>query len=42
VFHGDLLSKTSYSTPLPHQPAEIESEHNEYGIDFISDAKVDI
>jgi hypothetical protein len=41
VFHCDLLSKASNSTPLRHRPAEIESDHNEYEIDFISDAKVD-
>ena len=41
VFHCDLLSKASNSTPLRHQPTEIESDHNEYAIDFISDAKVD-
>jgi hypothetical protein len=41
VFHCDLLSKESSSTPLRHQHAEIESEKNEYALDFISDAKVD-
>ena len=41
VFHCDLLSKASNSTPLCHQPVEIESAHNEYAIDHISDAKVD-
>jgi hypothetical protein len=41
VFHCDLLSKASTSTPLRHRPAEIESDHNEYAIDFISDVKVD-
>ncbi len=41
VFHCDVLSKASTSTPLRHQPAEIESDHNEYAIDYISDAKVD-
>jgi len=40
-FHCDLLSKSSNSTPLRNQPAKIESDHNEYAIDFISDAKVD-
>jgi len=35
VFHCDLLSKTSNSTHLRHQPAEIESDHNEYAIDYI-------
>ncbi len=39
VFHCDLLSKASNSTPL--QPAEIASDHNEYAVDFTSDAKVD-
>ena len=42
VFHCDyLLSKSSNSTSLRHQPVEIESDHNEYAIDYISDAKVD-
>jgi hypothetical protein len=40
VFHCDLLSKASNSTPLRRRPAEIETDHNEYAIDFISDAKV--
>ncbi len=40
VFHCDLLSKASTSTPLRHRHAEIESDHNEYAIDFISDVKV--
>ena len=41
VFHCDLLSKASNSTPLRHRPAKTESDHNEYAINFISDAKVD-
>ncbi len=41
VFHCDLLSKTSNSTPLRHRLAEIENNHNEYATDFISNAKVD-
>ncbi len=41
MFHRDLLSKASNPTPLRHRPAEIESDHNEYAIDFISDVKVD-
>jgi hypothetical protein len=41
VFHCDLLSKASTSTPLRRRPAKIESDHNEYAIDFISDVKVD-
>jgi hypothetical protein len=41
VFHCDLLSKASASTLLRHRPAEIKSDHNEYAIDFISNAKVD-
>jgi hypothetical protein len=40
VFHCDLLSKASNSTPLRHQPAEIERDHNEYAIDYISDVKI--
>ena len=34
VFHCDLLSTTSNSTPLRHHLAEIESDHNEYTIDL--------
>jgi len=41
AFHCDLLSEAANSTPLRHQPAEIESDHNEYSIDFITDAKLD-
>ena len=41
VFHCDLLIKASNSTLLRHQPAEIQSDHNEYAVDYISDAKVD-
>jgi hypothetical protein len=42
VFHCDLLSKAFNSTsPLRYQLVEIESDHNEYAIYFISDAKVD-
>ncbi len=41
VFHCDLLSKASISIPLRHQPVEIESDHNEYAIDYILDAEVD-
>ena len=40
VFYCDLLTKASNSTPLRHQPAEIESDHNEYAIDYISDVKI--
>ena len=40
MFHCDLLSKASNYTPLRHQPAEIESDHNEYAIDYISDVKI--
>ena len=40
VFHRDLLSKASNSTSLRHQSAEIESEHIEYAIDYISDVKI--
>jgi hypothetical protein len=35
-----LLPKASNPTPLRHQPAEIESDHNEYAIDYISDVKI--
>ena len=41
VFHCDLLSKAFQSTYLRHQPVEIEGGNNEYGIDFLSDSKVD-
>ena len=41
VFHCDLFSKASTSTPLRHRPAKIESDHTKYAIDFISDVKVD-
>ncbi len=37
---GDFVF-LSTSTPLRHKPIEIESDNNEYAIDFISDAKVD-
>ena len=37
-----LLSKAYNSTPLRHQLVEIESDPNEYAIDYISDAKIDI
>jgi hypothetical protein len=41
VFHCDLLSHASSSTSLrPHQ-AEIEGDHEEYAVDFISDVKID-
>jgi hypothetical protein len=40
VFHCDLISKASSSTHLRHQPTEIEFDHNEFAIDYISDAKV--
>ena len=41
MFQCDLRSKASNSTPLRHQPAKIEIDHNEYAIDYILDAKVD-
>ena len=41
MFHCDLLFKASNSTLLRHRPDEIESDHNEYAIDFILDAKFD-
>jgi len=40
VFHCDLLSIASNSTALRHKPAEIESDHNEFAIDYISDVKI--
>ncbi len=39
--HCDLLSKASNSTPLRPKLNEIESDHNEYAIDFTSNVKVD-
>jgi len=42
VCHCDLLSIASNSIPLRHQPFKMERDHNEYAIDYISDAKVDI
>jgi len=41
VFHCALRSTTSNYIPLRNQPSDIESNHNEYEIDYISDAKVD-
>jgi hypothetical protein len=42
VFHCDLLPHATSSTSLrPHQ-AEIEGNHEEYVVDFISDVKIDI
>ena len=41
VFHCVLLSKAFGSRLLRHQPAESEKDHNEYAIDYISDAKAD-
>ena len=41
MFHCDLLSKASNSTPLRHALAKIISDHNENAIDFISDVKID-
>ena len=41
VFHCDLLSHATTSTSLrPHQ-AEIEGDHEEYAVDYISDVKID-
>jgi hypothetical protein len=41
VFHCDLVSHASSSTSLkPHQ-AEIEGDHEEYAVDFISYVKID-
>ena len=41
VFHCDMIFKASNPVPLRHQPAEIESNHNEYAIDYISQVKID-
>ncbi len=41
MFYCDLLSHASSSTSLrPHQ-AEIEGDHEEFAVDFISDVKID-
>ena len=40
MFHSDLLSKASNCPPLRHQPAENESDHSAYAIDYISDVKI--
>ena len=41
VFHCNLLSRATSSTFLrPHQ-ADIEGDHEEYVVDFISDVKID-
>ena len=41
VFHCDLLFLASSSSSLrPHQ-AEIEGDHEEYAVDYISDVKID-
>jgi len=42
MFHCDMLSHASSSTssPRPHQ-AEIEGDHEKYGVDYISDVKID-
>jgi len=42
VFHCNLLSKASNSTPLRHRHVEIESDHNEHVIVFISMLKLTI
>ena len=36
MIHCDLLSKASNSTSLRHHPADIESGHHEYAIDYIA------
>ena len=41
VLHCDLLSRPTSSISLrPHQ-AKIESDHEEYAVDFISDVEID-
>jgi len=41
VFYFDMLSHASSSTSLrPRQP-EIEGDHGEYAVDYISDVKID-
>ena len=42
VFHCDLLSIAYNPTPWHQKPSEIESNHNEYAIDHISDVKIGI
>jgi hypothetical protein len=42
VFQCDLLFRVSSPASLrPHQ-AEIEGDHGEYSVDYISDVKIDI
>ena len=41
MFHCDLLSHAASSTSLRPHTAEIEGDHEEYAIDYISDIKID-
>jgi len=41
VFHCDLLSHATSSTFVRPRQAEIEGDHEEYAVDFISDVKID-
>jgi hypothetical protein len=41
VFHRDLLSHASSSISLRLHQAEIEGDHEEYAVDYISDVKID-
>ena len=41
MFSCDLLSHATSSTSLRSHQAEIEGDHEEYTVDFISDVKID-
>ena len=41
VFHCDLLSHATSSTSFRPRQAEIEGDHEEYAVDFISDVNTD-
>ena len=41
MFHYDLLSRATSSTSLRTHQAEIEGDHEEYAVDFISDVQMD-
>ena len=41
LFHCDLLPRATSSTSLLSHQAEIDSDHEEYAVYFISDVKID-
>jgi len=41
VFHCNLLSHANSSTSLRPRQAHIEGDHEEYSVDYISDAEID-